>query len=268
MSLILEALRKSEAERRRGQAPNLFDVPAPVSTLPPTPARVSAWWAVPVLIVLALALMWWRSASHDEASASTPPNDTSAVSDPALQADTSSTQIGAADGDATSAPVPPLTPDIADPAASSPARIVTDAPRPLDIAAADPPGVAPSASVQLPSSSPPPAPVARSPEPGPPPVAAASTPSAIAAAPAAVTTAASANALLRLADLTATERSALPPLRMSMHLWAPESAGRFVILDGVRVAEGDRVGTAVVDEITPDGVVLAWQGRRLKLPVR
>ncbi|WP_189452210.1 general secretion pathway protein GspB [Cognatilysobacter bugurensis] len=73
---------------------------------------------------------------------------------------------------------------------------------------------------------------------------------------------------LRLADLAPADRRALPPLRMSMHLFAAAPAERFVILDGQRVGEGDRLGEAVVDEITADGAVLTWQGRRVWVPVR
>ena len=69
-----------------------------------------------------------------------------------------------------------------------------------------------------------------------------------------------------LSDLAAAERRQLPPLKMSMHMWAPTQ--RFAIIDGARVAEGDRIGDAVVEEITADGVVLAWQGQRLKIPTR
>ena len=74
--------------------------------------------------------------------------------------------------------------------------------------------------------------------------------------------------LLRLADLTANERGQLPPLKMSMHMWGQNPAQRFAIIDGSRVGEGDRVGNAVVDEIDADGVVLSWNGLRVKLPVR
>ena len=57
MSLILDALRKSEAERRRGEAPGLF-------TTLPTPGlrpshRASPWlWLVAVAIAVAVALAW------------------------------------------------------------------------------------------------------------------------------------------------------------------------------------------------------------------
>jgi general secretion pathway protein B len=73
---------------------------------------------------------------------------------------------------------------------------------------------------------------------------------------------------VRLADLAPADRRALPPLRMSMHLFAAIPADRFVILDGQRVSEGDRVGEAVVDEITADGAVLAWRGQRVRVSVR
>lgn len=63
MSLILEALRKSEAERRRGQAPDVS-----VELAPPPPARTGlARWLWPVLALLALlaalplAAIWWAT---------------------------------------------------------------------------------------------------------------------------------------------------------------------------------------------------------------
>ena len=71
-----------------------------------------------------------------------------------------------------------------------------------------------------------------------------------------------------MSDLAAAERRALPPLKLSMHLWNSDPARRFVILDGQRLGEGDRIGEAVVVAIQRDGVVLAWNGRRLRLPIR
>ena len=43
-------------------------------------------------------------------------------------------------------------------------------------------------------------------------------------------------------------------------MWHAESAQRFVILDGERMGEGDRIGDAVIEEITPDGVLLGLAG--------
>ncbi len=69
MSLILEALRKSEAERRRGLAPDL------AMELPPTPAtrpRSPPAWLLPALVVAALLVLagWW--ARRDPAKAASP----------------------------------------------------------------------------------------------------------------------------------------------------------------------------------------------------
>jgi general secretion pathway protein B len=76
------------------------------------------------------------------------------------------------------------------------------------------------------------------------------------------------DAILSLADLDPATRKALPPLHVSMHLWDADPTRRFVILDGNRRAEGDRVGPAVVTAITRDGVTLEWNGRRIQVPLR
>jgi len=73
--------------------------------------------------------------------------------------------------------------------------------------------------------------------------------------------------VLTLQDLDPDTRSALPPLRLSMHLWNEVPAQRFVILDGQRLIEGDRVGEASIVRIERDGVLLEWQGRGLRIPV-
>ena len=71
-----------------------------------------------------------------------------------------------------------------------------------------------------------------------------------------------------LADLDSQQRGQLPALKMSMHMWNSAPSQRFVIIDGQRAGEGDRVGDATIEQITPEGVVLGWQGRRLVLPIR
>jgi general secretion pathway protein B len=74
--------------------------------------------------------------------------------------------------------------------------------------------------------------------------------------------------ILQLSDLSAAERKSLPPLKVSMHMWDGDAARRFVIVDGNRLVEGDRIGDAVITAITADGVLLDWNGRPLKLPIR
>ena len=73
---------------------------------------------------------------------------------------------------------------------------------------------------------------------------------------------------LHLSDLDPEQRKSLPPLKLSMHMWNDDPAQRFVILDGNRLREGDRIGDAVVTAISREGVVLDWEGRRLLVPIR
>jgi general secretion pathway protein B len=51
-------------------------------------------------------------------------------------------------------------------------------------------------------------------------------------------------------------------------MWNNDAAQRFVIIDGARLRIGDHLGAVVVADILPDGVLLDWNGRALKLPLR
>lgn len=72
MSLILEALKKSEAERQRGKAPGLFVEQA---TLPRRRrGGAPAWaYALGVLFVVVVAVFGWREWSRGDLSAGVPP---------------------------------------------------------------------------------------------------------------------------------------------------------------------------------------------------
>lgn len=71
MSLILDALRKSEAERKRGQAPGLFS-PMP---LPPSRRRRAPVWpmvagAIGLILLAAITIRYWPGdATREESSA-------------------------------------------------------------------------------------------------------------------------------------------------------------------------------------------------------
>jgi len=229
MSLILEALRKSEAERRRAQAPDLR------AELPPTPvhrrAAIPAWtWLLPASALLLAAA--WLMRTPDQASPAT-----------------SNTAAGIS-ANREASPMLPVVPRL-----SPPAAVV--APKPATATAQA------SASSQTPSPAvvQPTAVTAREPTPAP------IEPLPL---PPDRTPAEDANDgdVLQLSDLSADERKSLPPLKVSMHMWDGDAARRFVIVDGNRLVEGDRIGDAVVTTITADGVLLDWNGRRLKLPIR
>lgn len=229
MSVILDALRKSEAERQRGRAPGLF---VEQVALPSRRRRRPAWiFVLPALLAAGIVAGWF------------------------LRPQANGPTVAAVTVEA-----PPAT--------VMPERV---APAPAPPVPADSDSLAPTP--QLLPDAPPPSPQADSPAaaalPAPPPVA--SAPAVAEPAPAPVDAAAPAlpvePLLPRLADLPAAERATLPPLKLSMHVFADEPAQRFVILDGRRQGEGASPASGVViEEIRRDGVVLSANGRRLLLP--
>jgi general secretion pathway protein B len=225
MSLILEALRKSEAERRRAQIPDLLAEPQATPT--PTAVRSIPRWpfAAAVLVALlvvavAIRALWPVTTPLPVASTPAPPPTH-------VQADRS-TPIRAS--------LPPRTQPVVVAPATAP-------PLPTPVAPTKQAVAAPVASEAPPPSAP-------------------TESSSTLATPPVVDTA------LRVSDLAIDERQQLPPLKMSMHMWNADRAQRFVILDGIRLNEGDRIGDAVVSEIQADGVLLSWHGRMLVLPLR
>lgn len=239
MSLILDALRKSEAERRRGQTPDLY------ASLPPAVAIRRRQW-----------LRWWPALALAGAAAV-------ALAAFLLGRDEVTSTHAASDETAS--------PTAAAPLEASPMRAATHAPAAAEALVAP---AAPSASAVLPTS-----PAARKP----PAVAeatamqraqaaaAAVAPPAVTAPPSAVpdlpdATTPAEEALPPIAVLSAGERAALPPLKLSMHVFASEPAKRFAIIDGQRVTEGSSLGAGVVEQIRRDGVVLDINGRRVLLP--
>ncbi len=215
MSLILEALRKSEAERRRDSAPGIdLELPPPV----PAAMRGAPRWPWPALagaLVLALPALWVGLRR-------TPPVD-AATGTMAAQA---AIPAGPAMAD-----MPRVVPRSL---ASAPSTTMTAEPaatRPVAIRDATPAPAAPPA-----------------PAPAPP-----ATPRA--------TTAPAAD---EVPDIAAT---ALPPVKLSMHMWDADPARRFVILDGQRMAEGDRSGGLTVVAIDRRGVVIERDGQRARVPL-
>jgi len=237
MSLILDALRKSEAERRRGQTPDLFaSLPAPTS--PPRPGMLRLWPLAAVVTLLAVAgLVFWPGQE-----AASPP----------IVVDTA--QTGAPES-TLRAPLPSARrappPSTAPPPQALSTAVTAPAPR---APVADPVsiGPAPAGQTRVPD-----APIASLPSMG-----------ETSAATAATAEAADdeAESLPPIAVLSAGERAGLPPLKLSMHVWGSEPGRRFAIIDGRRVTEGSTAGTGVIEEIRRDGVVLNINGRRILLP--
>ena len=218
MSLILEALRKSEAERRRGEMPDLRAELPPPAAGSLRPLRRALPWIVAALaacVAIALALHPWSR----DATTPVPP-------------------------DAATATTP------AEGVRLQPRVAVAQTPPTPRIVEREPPKPAPAPQAATPEPTPEPAPL---PAPAaaipPPPAPSTDTETAVNALP---------------ADL----RKALPPLQLSMHMWDPDPAKRFVILDGERHAEGDSVGPMRIRRIDAGGVLFDWDGRSIRLPLR
>ncbi|NUS61792.1 MAG: GspB domain-containing protein, partial [Lysobacter sp.] len=217
MSLILEALRKSEAERRRAALPDLLLEPQIAS---PTATRAPQRW--PWMVAggaLALVVMWAALRDWSPAPLSVIPGE------------------GASDVASVEA-----TPDAApaQPAPTTPQR-TTPTRRPLVVAAPAPAAAAPvvvatattdatTATRSTPAAPSPAAPARDVPPQRIAPIAAAAPPPA----PVAIDT------TPRVTDLGGEERKQLPALKLSMHMWNDDAAQRFVIIDGARLRIGDR----------------------------
>jgi len=241
MSLILEALRKSEAERRRGAAPSLY------AEMPPAPTSASRldsrwpmWMGLAALLPVALWLAYGAISPKPATPAATTPIVARA---PALE------PVRHLEPRTLPQVVRPEVPPIVDDASVAKVSPQDSLPTPVE----DEPQTAAELAASI---------AARA-------QAAARIDHDVVASHAPAPTAmTSPGRALSLSDLSSDERKALPPLKMSMHLWNEDASQRFVIIDGDRLHEGDRIGNAVVTAILSDGVLLDWNGRQLKLPIR
>lgn len=278
MSIILDALRKSEAARRRHQAPELF---AEMHERVPAPRAQRRWPAWPLASIAglgigALALAFWLMTRMATAPSTTDAR--SAASD-AAAVDTAADAVGiradtdSVAGSETLAPALDTPADASNASTTAPTTQADQA-----SAVAQPPG-APAAdtATHAPLIAPAVADTVATPS-----IAAPSRPATASVASQDTATIAAANesapdpafrspghdAAMALGDLDADTRKQLPPLKLSMHMWHDAPAQRFVILDGQRLREGDLIGDVVVQRITRDGATLFWRGTTLKIEWR
>ena len=205
MSYILDALRKSQAERERGRVPGLDAQPEPGPRAAAAPADARRTGGLLAVAGVGLALVlgaawWWRPA-------------------PVV---------------ATVAPAT-VAPAVVAPPVQAPVQAQQPAPLPVVVSA--PPTVAPT-----------PAP----------------TPASV-PAPVLATTAPRA---VPLAQLAADQRRDLPPLVLGGSIWSESALGRFVIVNGQVVREGETAAPGVVlEQITPRSLLVRWRGLRIELPL-
>jgi general secretion pathway protein B len=280
MSLILEALKKSEAKRRLGDAP---DIGTPFAL---KRRRRSPLPLIVIAIVIVGALGWWFTRTPEQAtqpagaasapqssgqfanvtpgSPTTPPN--AAVKrtaadriahlptapkpampapapvqqNPAVVAAPAPTGVAA---NSTPLPIPPAAKTVTN--ASAPVNVVADATPPAHAGQKPfPPPATATATDEIKSSS--------------------DIKSATKSDAADKSAAASAPMYYELAYAV---RKDLPAMTVSMHVYAVDPAQRFVIINGDRYAEGDSVkDDLVLREIQSDGLIMEFRGQRFFYP--
>jgi len=231
MSFILDALRKSDAERQRTAAPGLADVRYAGRRV-----RQSVW--VPILAailaanVVLMGVQWfWRGGAKPETAASAPAPSGQAVEGPTVA----------------TAP--------ASPEAIRPLAREAEFGEPL---------LEPEAGLEFMPETPPGAVAPAVPQP---------LTSAPAVAPVVTPTKPSrfvvSEDLPTAEALIGTGALNIPLLNLDLHVYSEKPGSRFVVIGSRRYKEGGQLSEGpTVERITPDGVVLAYQGRRFTLARR
>ncbi|MFZ2235927.1 MAG: general secretion pathway protein GspB [Dokdonella sp.] len=250
MSLILEALKKSERQRQIGTAPTLATPPMSRKR-----KRSILPWLVLAIVIAAVA-GWWLM--REDMPDSVPPAEVQdAVPAPAL-APVAATAKKPEVPMTTVAPPPPTVAvsPVAAPAPISADKQVAEAAAAMKAAAppgsqlppAKPPTTKPQTAMppaaQLPAGQPP---AATEPVAVPPPSVTASLP--------------------KLWELPYEKRKDIPALAMSLQVYAADPSQRFAIINDERHVEGDDLGDGLkLQEITPDGLIVEYRGERFLFP--
>lgn len=263
MSLILDALRRAESERRSGDTPGIHELPT--ATAAPRQGLHPAWLAVAAAAAFLIAMLLWPSPQQSPAGetaavattpipARQPPADTAPATSPvAPTVPRKRPTVRSLDDLMPAPPDPPAEPAESTPAATrpepaaqseSPATIEEPA---TDVSAVDSAGPAP--------------------EPGAPPAASATPetptietqrtrlpPDMLMDGPAATP----------LVDMPAAYRSDFPRIRVDVHVYDEQPQRRFVLLNLKRYREGQTTQEGLqIIEILPAAIVFSYRGERV-----
>jgi general secretion pathway protein B len=243
MSFILDALRKSDADRQRAATPGLADV-----RYAGRRSRRNIWLPILVAVLAAnvvfMGVQWFsRSSDHPVAEVAAP-GPTPSRPPPALPA--------AASDQAPAANIRPLAreTEFGEPQLEPPVEGEFAAPPVVTQE-----GAAPAASPPVPAA-------------------------ALAAPPAAPATGATATPdktprirasedLPTVEEVIGSGAVKIPMLNLDLHVYSEQAANRFVIINAHKYKEGSQLTEGpTVESITKDGVILSSQGRRFTLSRR
>jgi general secretion pathway protein B len=244
MSLILDALKKSEAQRQRGQIPTLATPSMRPSGVYEEKSASKKWlWLSIVLIALMLGMagMWWKQTQKTMAPLPTP----TAVMPAAV----------------TPTAVTPTAPITTSSTVTFPDKKIAekkDAPSTKKVDA-DAASVKPAAETAPSDSKKTAAPANTTAFTDPPKQANNETPTS--SSPVIETSFAP-----YLSTMASDLRRQLPAMKLSMHVYTNEPSKRFAIIDGQRVNEGSSIGNAIVERINTEGVIVSVQGQSYLVP--
>jgi general secretion pathway protein B len=229
MSFILDALKKSENERQRGDAPALHEM-----KMAPPRQRVATWLIVLAgllainIVVLCVVLLRGTHGAAPPVDAGNAPATVPAAAPAATPAAGAAPTLAPTVITPSPAPVnPPAMAQESPAAAQTPATTDDDAP------AMEPPrGAAPQSNAQ----------------------------SAVQA------TGGNSGELPTYQQAATAPGANLPELALNLHSYSANPAERFVFLNMMKLREGQATPQGVrVETITPDGAILSWQGSKFLL---
>lgn len=252
MSYILDALRRADAERQLGRAPDLHAQPLPAAVLGEREGRARrplAWIVAGLATTVAAALLaaWWVLPRWGSPPAPSEPPAATLATPPATPPVTPPLEAARVEPPPVARAKDAVSRGGAVPAAPAPARsALPPLPPPAPPRAAAPAGPPPDAPT-APAATPPPAPA---------------TASAADPTPGAVT----AHAPPPWRERPDLQRE-LPPIVFGGSVYSEQASARIVVLNGRVFREGETImPDLVVDEIRPRGAVLRWRGQRFSLP--
>jgi general secretion pathway protein B len=247
MSYILDALRKSDQQRKRGVAPRLQPAPATVEVRKQPPFALYGMFAV-ILLGAGIAIGWWRPWQPERpasAGSGIPESPRESIPLPAVPP----------------AP-PPLAQETARPAQETAQQESRPAPQPST------PPAATGADRSVPG------PARIEPRSKPPEAATAVTKQEARAAPEkpagpGLAQSAQDEKLLLMADLPQALRQELPTMSIAVHAYSINPKDRLVSINNRMLREGDVLQPGLsLEQITPDGMIFTYKGYRFIRGVR
>lgn len=236
MSYILDALRKSDQQRRRGAAPTLLTGQA-TAAAPKQPALLVYALLAAVLLGAGMGIGWLRPWQTEQAAPA------------AAQSEESVRQSVPVRPEIATAPAP----------AVAPAPVAAPAPAPVRAPAAVPVPAHASVKSQSPAS-------VGTEAPGKPQDEVAAVSSKATAVPqqpsgTAAADSATAKNVISMAELPLALQQELPAMTISFHAYSGNPKDRLVGIDNRMLREGDEVAPGLkLEQITPEGMILGYKG--------